>query len=166
MSLPTLKLFSPPPDNEDPTAPRTGITAWQFPEWFITQDVERGDRGGMTRSRLLVHRKALTKGKFIDDDKQKHPVVPVRFVRACRKGHIGDIDWYWFVHQRQSARAAGSSGSTSAARAATSPRSSSAASAVRQRPSDATPPIPGTLGHCDGARPWLGPYTQGERATS
>jgi len=98
LTLPTLKLFSPPPDNEDPTAPRTGITAWQFPEWFITQDVERGERGSVTRSRLLVHRKALSKGKFIDNDKRKHPVVPTRFVRACRKGHIGDIDWYRFVH--------------------------------------------------------------------
>ena len=35
-----LKLYSPPPDNEDPTAPQTGITGWQFPEWFITQDVD------------------------------------------------------------------------------------------------------------------------------
>ena len=38
--LQALKLYSPPPDNEDPTAPQTGITAWQFPEWFITQDVD------------------------------------------------------------------------------------------------------------------------------
>ena len=51
LSLPALKLFSPPPDNEDPTAPRTGITAWLFPEWFITQDVERSERGDVTRSR-------------------------------------------------------------------------------------------------------------------
>jgi hypothetical protein len=42
LNLPTLKLYSPPPDNEDSAAPKTGITAWQFPEWFITQDVERG----------------------------------------------------------------------------------------------------------------------------
>src|SRR5262245_29665021 len=28
LNLPALKLFSPPPDSEDPTAPRTGITAW------------------------------------------------------------------------------------------------------------------------------------------
>ena len=27
-----------------------------------------------------------------------HPVVPVRFVRACKKGHVGDIDWIAFVH--------------------------------------------------------------------
>ena len=25
-------------------------------------------------------------------------MVPVRFARACPKGHIGDIDWYAFVH--------------------------------------------------------------------
>jgi hypothetical protein len=99
LSLPTLKLFSPPPDSEVPTAPRTGITVWQFPEWFITQDVERGV---LTRSRLLVHRKALIKGKFIDADRRKRPVVPIRFVRACRKGHVGDIDWYVFVHRGQS----------------------------------------------------------------
>jgi hypothetical protein len=40
----------------------------------------------------------LTKNKFIDDTKTKRSVVPIRFVRACRAGHIGDIDWYNFVH--------------------------------------------------------------------
>ena len=38
--LQSLKLYTPPPDQDDPTAPQTGITAWQFPEWFITQDVD------------------------------------------------------------------------------------------------------------------------------
>src|SRR4051812_14154259 len=53
--LERLQLFAPPPDNNDPTAVKTGITAWQFPEWFITQDVEDTERGGPTcRSRLLV----------------------------------------------------------------------------------------------------------------
>src|SRR5712691_8141865 len=60
----------------------------------------RRERGGPTRSRLLVHRKALVKGKYIDNDRRKHPVVPTRFVRACRKGHLSDIDWYRFVHER------------------------------------------------------------------
>jgi hypothetical protein len=158
LSLPTLKLFSPPPDSEDPTAPRTGITAWQFPEWFITQDVERGGRGGVTRSRLLVHRKALSKGKYIDHDRRKRPVVPTRFVRACRKGHVGDIDWFGFVHRGQSScrrqlwvDERGTSGDL-------------AEIVIRcecgqeRRLNDAT--LPGTLGHCDGSRPWLGPYTK------
>ena len=96
--LQVLKLYNPPPDNDDPTAPQTGITAWQFPEWFITQDVDSDPGHGAVRARMLVHRRMLTKGKFIDDSRKKRSVVPVRFVRACRNGHIGDIDWYEFVH--------------------------------------------------------------------
>jgi hypothetical protein len=155
LSLPALKLFAPPPDNEDPTAPRTGITAWLFPEWFITQDVQRG---GATRSRMLVHRKALTRGKYIDGARRKHPVVPIRFVRACRKGHIGDIDWYWYAHRAQTPcrrqlwiDERGTSGDISEI-------------VIRcecgqeRRLYEAT--IQGTLGHCDGSRPWLGPSTK------
>ena len=63
LELPELKLVSPPSDTQDPSAPPTGITAWQFPEWFITQDVEQDSHQSTTRSRLLVHRKALTRGK-------------------------------------------------------------------------------------------------------
>ena len=73
--LQVLKLYSPPPDNDDPTAPQTGITAWQFPEWFITQDVDRDASVGFVRARMLVHRNMLTKGKFIGDDKKKRTVV-------------------------------------------------------------------------------------------
>jgi hypothetical protein len=158
LDLQALKLFSPPPDTEDPTGPRTGITAWQFPEWFITQSVQRGDKDGGLRSRLLVHRKALTKGKFIDTDKRRQPVVPVRFVRACRKGHIGDIDWYRFAHEHngQCRRQLwiderGTSGDI-------------AEIYVRCECGEGRPlvnaTLPGALGHCDGARPWLGPYTR------
>ena len=35
-------------------------------------------------------------------NKKSKTVVPVRFVRACRAGHIGDIDWYAFAHNGQS----------------------------------------------------------------
>jgi len=99
--LQVLKLYAPPPDLEDPTAPQTGITAWQFPEWFITQDVDADASDGVVRARMLVHRQRLTKGKFIDDTRKKRSVIPIRFVRACRNGHIGDIDWYEFAHTRR-----------------------------------------------------------------
>lgn len=158
LGLPTLRLFAPPPDNEDPTAARTGITAWQFPEWFITQDAERSERDGTTRSRWLVHRSALTKGKFIDLDKRKHPVVPIRFVRACRKGHVGDIDWYRFVHEHNPKcrrqlwfDERGTSGDI-------------AEIFVRCECGEGRPlvnaTIPGALHHCDGSRIWLGPASR------
>lgn len=157
--LQVLKLYNPPPDNDDPTAPQTGITAWQFPEWFITQDIDSDPGHGVVRARMLVHRRMLTKGKFIDDNRKKRTVVPVRFVRACRNGHIGDLDWYEFVHggatdcrrpiwieERGTSgdlaevwvRCECGRGERSMAQAAESPQ---------------------TLGRCDGKRPWLGPYS-------
>src|SRR5208283_3879184 len=97
LDVPALRLFAPPPDPDDPAASWAGIDGWQFPEWFITQDGD-SDPTSNVRSRMLVPRLALTKRKFIDLNKKKRNVVPVRFVRACRGGHIGDIDWRRFVH--------------------------------------------------------------------
>ena len=71
LDVPTVDLRTPPPADDDPTAASTGITGFQFPEWFVTQDQE-GQTAGF-RSRLLVHRKALTRGKFIDRDKKRRP---------------------------------------------------------------------------------------------
>ena len=46
LSVPTLALHAPPPDNDDPTSTqRTGITCWQFPEWFITQGARASESG-------------------------------------------------------------------------------------------------------------------------
>lgn len=157
--LQVLKLYSPPPDNDDPSAPQTGITAWQFPEWFITQDVDSDSHRGTVRARMLVHRRMLTKGKFIDDHRKKRSVVPVRFVRACRNGHIGDIDWYEFVHggatdcRRQMwIEERGTSGDLSEVwvrcECGKGERSMAQAAEYRQ-----------SLGNCDGKRPWLGPYS-------
>jgi hypothetical protein len=160
VEVPTIRLFSPPPDQDDPTAPQTGIDAFQFPEWFITQDVESADRESTVRSRMLVHRKALTRGKFFDLNRKKRAVVPVRFVRACRAGHIGDINWYVFVHigptecRRQLwIDERGTSGDLSEiwirCECGQAERRMAEASQLQNR----------ALGLCDGARPWLGAYS-------
>src|SRR5215211_1086859 len=39
LDLHGLRLRTPPLDDQDPTAPPTGIAAWLFPEWFITDVV-------------------------------------------------------------------------------------------------------------------------------
>ncbi len=75
-----------------PREPTRGIGVWRFPEWFVVQEAAGGD--GRERSRRLVHRKALDqKGRF-----DGRPVVATRFVRACPKGHVDDLDWRRFVH--------------------------------------------------------------------
>jgi len=160
LDVPAIQLRTPPPDTEDPTAPPTGVTVWQFPEWFITQDVRTGDGQSGSRSRMLVHRKELTRGKFIDLDKNRRQVVPVRFVRACRAGHIGDIDWHAFVHGNQTEcrrrlwiDERGTSGDLTEVyiRCECKLEKSMAQAAIMQNRA---------LGNCDGSRPWLGPYTK------
>lgn len=97
---PNVSLREPPPAVDDTKNKRTGISVYPFPRWYVAQ----GDwtwtdpRSGVKyRTRPLIPHNALTKGQFIDRERKKHKVVPVRFVRACNNGHIRDIDWFAFV---------------------------------------------------------------------
>jgi hypothetical protein len=161
LEVPRVELRTPPAADRDPSAPRSDITGFQFPEWFITQDLEVGSKPG-TRTRLLIHRSALSRGKYIDRDRKKRPVVPVRFVRACRAGHIGDINWYNFVHRGTSQCAGrqlyiderGTSGDLSEnwvrCDCGKAERNLGDAALLSTR----------ALESCDGKRPWLGPATR------
>jgi hypothetical protein len=163
LGINSVELRTPPPANDDPSVATTFITGFQFPEWFITQGLEES-KGSAVRTRLLVHRKALTKGKYIDRDKKKKVVVPVRFVRACRAGHIADIDWYAFAHNGPSDCAKqgrqlliderGTSGDLTEVwircECGKAERSMAQAAILANR----------ALGSCDGSRIWLGPYTK------
>jgi hypothetical protein len=90
-------------------------------------------------------------------------VVPVRFVRACRAGHIGDIDWFIFVHNGPSDCALngkqlyiderGTSGDLTEivirCECGKAERSMAQAAVLSNQ----------ALGSCNGTRPWLGPFT-------
>ncbi len=90
--VPSPRLYAPPPEPDEPWAPARGIGAWRFPEWFVVQEAGGGEE--REHSRRLVHRKALDeRGRF-----DRLPVVPTRFVRACPRGHVDDLDWIGFVH--------------------------------------------------------------------
>jgi hypothetical protein len=87
------RLFAPPADSNDPRETAVDIGVWRFPEWFIVQEEGAGE--GRGRSRRLVHRKALDeKGRF-----DGRHVVATRFLRACPKGHVDDLDWHAFAHE-------------------------------------------------------------------
>lgn len=90
------RLFAPPADENDPSQPKRGIGAWRFPEWFVVR--EKDPEGGQRQSsRRLVHRKSLDDKGRVDGEGLE--VIPTRFVRACRNGHVDDLDWHAFVHQ-------------------------------------------------------------------
>jgi hypothetical protein len=162
LQVPSIRLRTAPATRDGDDNPKSGVPVFRFPEWFVTQDSERSDGGRPGRSRFLVHGRALSKGKF------RHPetdgglnVVPVRFVRACRRGHIGDIDWYFFLHGndntcREQGRLLymderGTSGDLSEIYIRCScgqAERSMAPVAIRKAE---------VFGRCDGSRPWLGP---------
>ena len=87
------RLYAPPPEPEHPQDRRRGIGGWRFPEWFVVQENPRDGAPSSARSRRLVHRTALDRGRF-----DRRPVVATRFVRACARGHVDDIGWHRFVH--------------------------------------------------------------------
>jgi hypothetical protein len=161
LELPSLKLFAPPPTQDDDSLPQTNLTAWRFPEWFITQEIAGGPaRSAGMRSRMLVSGKALHRGVFFDNDRVKRRVVPVRFVRACRGGHIGDIDWRRFVHGGASTcmrqlwmDERGTSGDLSEVFVRCECK-------MEVSMLQATIVANKTLGQCDGRMPWLGPASQ------
>lgn len=86
------RLYAPPPVSNDPRDPARGIGAWRFPEWFVVQDEAGGEV--RHRSRRLVHRKKLDP----DGRYEKRFVVATRFVRACPKGHVDDLNWWRYAH--------------------------------------------------------------------
>ncbi len=143
------QLYAPPAASNDPREPSRGVGVWSFPEWFVVQE-EPGSED-RERSRRLVHLMALEQGKF-----DRRPVVPTRFVRACPRGHVDDLDWRRFVHgagdncKRQLwLDERGTSGDLIdlvARCECGKSRSLHEATAIEENP----------LGTCQGARPWLG----------
>ena len=159
LGVESLTLRSPPPASDSEHGFRPSCTAWQFPEWYLVQNVITTPTGA--RKRRLVHRDRLEKDWFRDpDDHKKHSVVPVRFVRACKKGHLGDIDWQAFVHgisgtcQRELwMEERGTSGDLDEVVVTCecgAHRAMSQAARMELR----------ALGSCDGQRLWLGPGTK------
>jgi hypothetical protein len=144
------KLYAPPPESDDPGETR-GIGAWRFPEWFVVQE-KSGPSQDRKMSRRLVHRKALDdKGRF-----EKLQVVATRFVRACPKGHVDDLDWRAFVHEPKDLCLGqlwlDEHGTTSDL----SDLSVRCECGKSRNLLEATFRENNPLGDCNGARPWLG----------
>ncbi|MBC8123698.1 MAG: DUF1998 domain-containing protein [Gemmatimonadaceae bacterium] len=159
LGVASIELSTPPSDTPDPDAPRTGITAFAFPTWFLAQVNGSFTFGGREyRSRPLVPAGGLVDGggRYLTDDRKKVPVVPVRFVRSCINGHLADIEWPAFVHADFDTSCKGplwldegGSGSDFAEIFVRCARCG-----TRRPLSNAT--LPKVLGPCKGERPWLG----------
>lgn len=153
-----ITLRKPPPAVEEKGF-TPDIGAYYFPEWLISQRQVITAR--KHRARRLIHRRDLENGRFREDDGKRYSVVPVRWVRACPRGHIGDIDWRAFVHGKGHAchrelwiEERGTTGDLDSiwirCACGNAERSMSQAARIDLE----------ALGRCNGARPWLGPGTR------
>jgi hypothetical protein len=108
----------------------------------------------MRRRRMVRWQDLDTKGrrKFVFDDGRKSDVTPIRFVCACEKGHLQDIEWRWVVHgtvhchEPMWVEEKGTSAD---------PADTSVVCACGRRLSLRDAFQPGRLGKCRGDRPWL-----------
>ncbi|NNC02626.1 DUF1998 domain-containing protein [Corallococcus exiguus] len=144
--------FRKPPagDEREPTE-SCGIQVYEFPRWFVCQN---------PRCRALVRANSLERGnqeyrhRCSGVDAKPERCVPVRFVAACPRGHLSDIDWSWWMHERRPCDAPqlkleeGVSGDFSDIEVACS------TCGKRRRLIDMTHKE--QQDRCDGERPWLG----------
>lgn len=148
-----LSLRSPPVDPKLPGREPPGISATIFPCWFIVNDDEQIQGG---RRRRLVHWDHLDpssgRNKFISDKGKKVDVTPIRFVAACKKGHIQDIDWPWQIHAGEKCaeplwlEEKGTTGD---------PRNIRIVCGCGRNISLQNAQVPGRFGRCRGKQPWL-----------
>ena len=156
----TLTLRTPPVDDESRRSQgeQPGIEARIFPTWFVAREAE--ETGEVRRRRLVRWRDLDPRGRadFVDDGGKRRAVTPIRFVAACKKGHLQDIDWPYMVHL-----SAAKAGDDRCAQplwleergTSGDPRSTRVVCGCGASISLFDAQAPGMFGQCRGKRPWL-----------
>lgn len=90
----------PLPDDRAPTR-RNGVLTLEFPQWFVCQNPR-------CRALVVAHKalerkahKGSGQKRYVHKCSSSSPeseAIPVRFVGACRRGHIEDFPWPFFAH--------------------------------------------------------------------
>lgn len=87
----------PPAGNDREPSESSGVQVYEFPRWFVCQN---------PRCRALVRSTSLDwvnreyRHRCSGPEARQERCVPVRFVVACRRGHLADVEWVWWSHDR------------------------------------------------------------------
>jgi hypothetical protein len=131
-----------------------GIRSFIFPKWFVCERTEPGSTPIDRRRRLVPWQDLAANGRrrYAFDDGKASDVTPIRFVCACEKGHLQDIDWRRVVHgpdRCQEPMWLEEKGTSA------DPADTAVICACGKRLSLQDLFQPGRLGTCAGERPWL-----------
>ncbi len=93
LDLAQNNYFRKPPEGDlrDPY-PNIGVRALEFPRWFVCQGCQR-----LARAVDQFESKGGRYRHQCASNKSSH-AIPVRFVAACRRGHLTDFPWIAFAH--------------------------------------------------------------------
>ncbi|HEY5957667.1 MAG TPA: DUF1998 domain-containing protein [Polyangiaceae bacterium] len=94
------KAFRLPPEGDEDSAGRhNGIAVAEFPTWVVCQHC----RALTPMQNLEVHKQTK---RYLHRCRNTvvSPCVPVRFVVTCKKGHLAEFPWNWFVHTNADTR--------------------------------------------------------------
>jgi hypothetical protein len=86
----------PPVGNDREPSKFAGVQVLEFPHWFVCQ-------GASCRALMRRDGLELKNHRYWHqcDRSNKFECVPVRFVSACKRGHIDEFHWIAFVHASQ-----------------------------------------------------------------
>ena len=144
----------PPISDSGAFATLDGIRCFIFPKWFVCERTEPGSTPIDRRRRLVPWQDLAANGRrrYTFDDGKASDVTPIRFVCACEKGHLQDIDWRRVVHgpdKCQEPMWVEEKGTSA------DPADTAVICACGKRLSLQDLFQPGRLGSCVGERPWL-----------
>lgn len=142
---------APPVGNEREPSRGAGVLALELPQWFVCQRPScrallRKD-GLELKSQRYWHQCTRT---------EKEECVPVRFVVACKKGHLDEFPWLAFVHEIQK-RPRCAAPSLTFEEGATGDFNEIRVVCACGGEGRLKDVIGGLVLHCRGERPWLGP---------
>jgi hypothetical protein len=131
-----------------------GVEVFEFPQWFVCQACR-----ALVKAPMGLELKS-ERWEHGCDDGNSSPAVPVRFITACRNGHLDEVPWIYFLHEGQGRERCNAprmqlrEGKTGDFSEVTVYCACGAARALAHLlAAEANPP-------CKGYRPWLGPEAQ------
>ena len=86
-------FLKPPAGNERDPSKMVGIQVLEFPQWFVCQGCRVLTRRDGLEKRANRYRHQCTSTRASE-------TVPVRFVGACKRGHLEDFPWIAFSHMK------------------------------------------------------------------
>ncbi|BCO30130.1 hypothetical protein TspCOW1_02330 [Thiohalobacter sp. COW1] len=100
------RLRMPPFLKEEGASPfsaegRIGVPVRPFPRWLRCTRCQLLAEYDSGLFEIKAHPFRTDRTHFVHTNCEKRansPVVPARFLLACRNGHLDDFPWHWFVH--------------------------------------------------------------------